>query len=91
MVVNLKTGQARRLLADHPSTKVEPGAEIVVDGMKIIDPKTGKAPEFHADAIAFDKKGGWLYYHALTGVTLYRIKTEHLRDETLSPAQLGKS
>lgn len=90
MVVNLKTGQARRLLADHPSTKVEPGAEIVVDGMKIIDPKTGKAPEFHADAIAFDKKGGWLYYHALTGVTLYRIKTEHLCDETLSPAQLGE-
>ena len=51
--------------------------------MKIIDPKTGKAPEVHADGIAFDKKGGWLYYHPLTGVTLYRIKTDHLRDETL--------
>jgi hypothetical protein len=25
------------------------------------------------------KKGRWLYYHALTGVTLYRIKTGHLR------------
>jgi hypothetical protein len=79
VVVDLKTGQARRLPADHPSTKVEPGAEIVVDGMKIIDPKTGKAPESHADGIAFDKKGGWLYYHALTGVTLYRSKTGHLR------------
>ena len=89
VVVDLKTSQARRLLADHPSTKVEPGAQIVVDGMKIVDPKTGKAPEFHADGIAFDKEGGWLYYHPLTGVTLYRIKTEHLRDETLSDAQLG--
>ena len=57
MVVDLKTGQARRLLADHPSTKVEPGTEIVVDGMKIIDPKTGKTPEFHADGIAFDQGG----------------------------------
>ena len=89
VVVDLKTGQARRLLANHPSTKVEPGAEIVVDGMKIIDPKTGKAPDVHADGIAFDKEGGWLYYHPLTGVTLYRIKTEHLLDETLSDAQLG--
>jgi sugar lactone lactonase YvrE len=90
VVVDLKTGQARRLLADHPSTKVEPGTEIVVDGMKIIDPKTGKAPEVHADGIAFDQERGWLYYHPLTGVILYRIKAEHLRDETLSDAQLGE-
>jgi sugar lactone lactonase YvrE len=89
VVVDLKSGRARRLLADHPSTKVEPGMEIVVDGMKIIDPKTGKAPEIHADGIALDKERGWLYYHPLTGVTLYRIKTDHLLDETLSDAQLG--
>ena len=56
IVVVDESSQTRRLLADHPSTKVEPGAEIVVDGMKIIDPKTGKAPEFHADGIAFDKE-----------------------------------
>jgi sugar lactone lactonase YvrE len=89
VVVDLKTGRARRLLADHPSTKAEPGTEIVVDGMKIIDPKTGKAPEVHADGIAFDKEGGWLYYHPLTGVTLYRIKTDHLLDESLSDAELA--
>ena len=57
--------------------------------MKIIDPKTGKAPEFHADGIAFDKGGGWLYYHPLTAETLYRINTEYLLDEALSSAQLG--
>ena len=89
VVVDLKTGNARRLLAEHPSTKVEPGVEMVVDGMKIIDPETGQAPEIHADGIALDKERGWLYYHPLTGVTLYRIKTEHLIDETLSDAQLG--
>ncbi len=90
VVVGLKTGKTRRLLADHPSTKVEPDAQIVVDGMKIIDPKTGNAPAFHADGIAFDKEGGWLYYHALTGATMYRIRTEHLRDESLTSAQLGE-
>jgi sugar lactone lactonase YvrE len=89
IVVDLKTGKARRLLGDHPSTKIEQDADILVDGMKIIDPKTGKAPAFQADGIAFDKQGGWLYYHALTAVTLYRIKTADLLDESLSPAQLG--
>jgi sugar lactone lactonase YvrE len=89
IVVDLNTGTARRLLANHPSTKAEPNAEITVDGMKIIDPKTGKAPAVHADGIALDKERGWLYYHALTGETMYRIKTEHLKDVSLSDAQLA--
>jgi sugar lactone lactonase YvrE len=89
IVVDLKSGQARRLLANNPSTKLEPEAEIVVDGMKIIDPETGNAPAFQADGIAFDKEGGWLYYHALTAKTMYRIKTEYLLDESLTPVQLG--
>ena len=64
VVVDLKTGQARRLLANHPSTKAEPGAEIVVDGMKLLI-RRPVAPEFHSDGIAFDKEGGWLYYYPL--------------------------
>jgi sugar lactone lactonase YvrE len=89
IVVDLKSGKARRLLANNPSTKFEPEAEIVVDSMKIIDPKTGKAPAFQADGIALDKEGGWLYYHALTAKTMYRIKTEYLLDESLTSDQLG--
>jgi sugar lactone lactonase YvrE len=89
IVVDLKTGTARRLLADQPVTKVEPETTITVDGMKIIDPKTGKAPAFHADGIALDRENGWLYFHALTAETLYRIKTEHLLDEALSAERLA--
>jgi sugar lactone lactonase YvrE len=89
IVVDLKNGKARRLLANDPSTKLEPEAEIIVDGMKTIDPKTGNAPAFQADGIALDKENGWLYYHALTGKTMYRIKTENLLDESLTPVQLG--
>lgn len=89
VVADLKTGQARRLLASHPSTKAEPEAQITVEGLKVIDPKTGKAPAFKADGIAFDKKGGWLYYHPLAGVTLYRIKAALLRDAKLSDDELA--
>ena len=88
LVVDLKSGKARRLLANDPSTKLEPEEAIVVDGMKIIDSETGNAPAFQADGIP-SKENGWLYYHALTGKTMYRIKIEYLLDESLSPVQLG--
>jgi sugar lactone lactonase YvrE len=89
VVVDLKSGKARRLLGEHHATKIEPDAEIEVDGMKIIDPKTGKAPAFHADGIAYDQESGWLYFHALTAHTMWRVKAEHLRDESLDSAQIG--
>ncbi len=89
VVADLKTGKSRRLLASHPSTKAEPEVSITVEGLPVIDPKTGKAPAFKADGIALDQKGGWLYYHPLAGVTLYRIKTSFLRDEKLSDDELA--
>jgi len=89
IVVNLKSGRARRVLADHPSTKAEPNAKIVVDGMKVIDPKTQETPAFQVDGIALDHQRGWLYYHALAGATIYRIKTAALIDESLTPEQLA--
>lgn len=90
IVVELKSGKARRVLDAHPSTKLEPNAQIVVDGIKVIDPKTQQAPAFQADGIALDRQGGWLYYHAVTAVTMYRIKTSALIDESLTPEQLAK-
>ncbi len=89
IVVDLKSGKARRLLADHASTKVEGDKEITVDGMKVVDPKTGKAPAFHADGIALDREGGWLYYHAIPAAGLYRIKTAALIDEALTAEELA--
>ncbi|RYD24302.1 MAG: hypothetical protein EOP88_00645 [Verrucomicrobiaceae bacterium] len=78
VVLDLKSGKARRFLANHPSTKAETGKEIVVDGIKPIDPATAGTPSFHADGIAFDRKNKLLYYHPLTGHTLYRISTDVL-------------
>jgi sugar lactone lactonase YvrE len=82
--VNLQSGKIRRLLTDLPATKAEPDVELAVDGLKPTDPKTGRTPQIHADGIALDTKNGYLYFHALTGHTLYRIRTRALRDETLS-------
>ena len=88
IVVDLKSGKARRLLDGHKSTQVESGVTITVDGKQLIDQETKKPPQFAVDGIALDKTNGYLYYHPLTGHTLYRIKTAYLNDEKLSKREL---
>jgi len=88
IVVDLKSGKARRLLDGHPSTQPEEDVKLVVDGKALIDQQKKTPPQIASDGIALDAKNGYLYYHALTAHTLYRIKTSFLRDEKLSKAEL---
>jgi sugar lactone lactonase YvrE len=88
IVVDLKSGKARRLLDGHPSTQPENDVNLVVDGKVLIDQQKRTAPQIASDGIALDVKKGYLYYHALTGHTLYRIKTDFLTDEKLSEKDL---
>ena len=87
VVVDLKTGKTRRLLDGHPSTQGEPGFKLVVEGRELIDQQK-KSPQISSDGIAFDLKNDYLYYHALTGHTLYRMKGRFLRDPSLSSGDL---
>ncbi len=79
IVVDLKTRQSRRVLADHPSTKAEACVVPVVGGQpwRAIG---GMAPRIHADGLALDPAGETLYFHALTARTLYRVPAAALRD-----------
>ena len=88
IVVDLVSGKARRLLGDHKSTKPEPGFKLVVDGKELIDQQKKSPPQIASDGIALDTRNGYLYFHALTGHTLYRIKTSYLTDEKLSKTDL---
>lgn len=89
VVVNLETGKARRLLDQHGSTAAEPDVALTIDGKKLIAQETGKPPQIASDGLALDPAKGYLYYHALTSHTLYRIKTAALRDEGLSASELA--
>jgi sugar lactone lactonase YvrE len=88
IVVDLKSGKARRLLDGHASTQPEKDVKLVVDGKALVDQQKKTPPQIASDGIALDAKNGYLYYHALTGHTLYRIKTSFLRDETLSKSEV---
>jgi sugar lactone lactonase YvrE len=74
IVVDLTTGESRRRLAMHASTKAE-DIDVIVEGNVV--PLT-----VHSDGIALDNFGDYLYYQALTGKNLYRISTAILRDES---------
>ncbi len=86
IVVDLDTGTSRRRLGDHHSTKSE-NLVLAVGGRQWL--VNGRAPQVHSDGLALDKNGRYLYYHALTGRTLYRIETDWLLDTAISERELG--
>src|SRR5207247_4868740 len=88
IVVDLKRVKARRCLDRHFSTQPEKDFRLVVDGKQFIDQRKEAPPQIASDGIALDTNNGYLYYHALTGHTLYRIKTSYLIDEHLSKSDL---
>ncbi|OGX90522.1 hypothetical protein BEN49_22460 [Hymenobacter coccineus] len=88
VVLDLKTGKARRVLENHPSVHPEPGFDLAVNGYVLREPD-GSKPNFQADGIELSADGNTLYYTALMGRTMYRIGTEFLRNAALTPAQLA--
>lgn len=81
IVLDIKTGNARRLLENHPSVKHETD-KLLCDGHLW-------ANKVDSDGIALSPDRRYLYYIALSGHTLYRIKTEALRNDKLSEKDLG--
>ncbi|WP_236516096.1 major royal jelly family protein [Sandaracinus amylolyticus] len=81
VIVDLESGLTRRVLDGHPSTHAED-----------ITLRIGGRPfsrEVNADGIALDEDGGWLYFQALRGRTLYRVPTEVLRDPDADDAAIA--
>ena len=88
IVVDLKTGNARRLLDHDPSVQPDDSVHVQTDGQDLKRPD-GRQPQFASDGIALSPNGDTLFYQALTGNTLYRVATAALRDESLDGAALS--
>ncbi|MGY4514937.1 L-dopachrome tautomerase-related protein [Lysobacter sp. HA18] len=83
VVVDLESGNARRLLDGHPSTQPEKDVVVKHHGREIRRPD-GRGVEFSADSLALSRDGETLYWQALTGRTLYSIPTRVLIDANVS-------
>ena len=80
IVIDLSTGESRRILDSHHSIKAE---EIIINVENINLPI-----KIHSDGIALSPDNSFIYYQALTSRKLYRINTEMLRDFTLTNSQI---
>lgn len=80
IIVDLNSGESRRLLASHFSTKAE----------NILLTINGQTINFvvHSDGLALTNDRNYLYYKALTGYNLYRINTQALKDTLLTNNEL---
>ena len=89
VVADLKTGKARRVLEGDKSTRAENDVKLTVAGRQLLGPDKKSTPQINSDGIALDSANHFLYFHALTGHTLYRIKTDYLNDPKLSKSELS--
>lgn len=87
VVLDLATGEARRLLDRSPATQAEAGVDVVIAGKPWR--ADGETPRIHSDGIAIDPKRENLYFQALTGRTLHRVPIAALLDDRLSPGALA--
>jgi len=74
VVLDLLTGNTKRVLDNHSSTLAETD-HLSIEGDKWIN-------TVHSDGVALDKDNDLLYYHALTGYSLYAVPTEILINGT---------
>ena len=89
VVVDLKSGAARRLLEGHPTTMPEKNVVVHTDGKELRRPD-GRTAEFASDGIELSEDGKHLYWQALTGKTLYQIPTAALHNAKMSNEDLDK-
>lgn len=86
IVLDTATGEVRRVLAAHPSTKGSADRVPVVEGKPWVVRETGEPNVVHCDGIAVSPSGTWVYYKAISADDLYRVPAALLTDPRAYPA-----
>jgi Major royal jelly protein len=87
IVVDLKSGHARRLLANSKKTKATPGRAPTIDGVRLHSPD-GSIPVVNIDGIEISPDHNIFYYCVPFGGWLWEVKTDDLLNESLSETAL---
>jgi sugar lactone lactonase YvrE len=88
VVLDLKTGEARQVLAGDRSTFADPGQHLMIGNEVALRPN-GSVVAVQADGIALSPDAQWLYYRPLTDHNYWRVPTSALRDTKLSEQELA--
>jgi sugar lactone lactonase YvrE len=92
VVVDLNTGKARRVLEGHPSVQAEE-IETIIEGRTPVQKQEDgslKPARVGLNPITIDPKSEWVYYGAMHSDDLWRVRTRDLRNDKLSPQELGR-
>lgn len=92
VVVDLRTGASRRLLEDHPLLRAERGADMVIDGRPVeVEGAKGRGvePRVALNPIAIDPAHEWVYFGAMHGTSVHRVRAADLVDDSLDREALG--
>ena len=87
IVYDVEARQSRRVLDGHESVLAKnyviqaPGRDMIIYGMYNM--------RIGVDSIALDRDGEWLYYGAVTGDTMYRVRAADLDDASLGDEELA--
>jgi sugar lactone lactonase YvrE len=90
IVVNLNTGNARRVLEGHSSVIPE-NVDLIIDKVPIqVKDKSGKLirPHIGVNPITEDLNNEWVYFGPMHGLSLYRMKADDLVNEKLDSKTL---
>ncbi len=85
IVLDLASGQARRVLENQPSTTDQ--RSMFADGRLLVG-QDGKELRVHADQLELSPDGSTLYFQPASG-PMWRIGTRWLDDASLSPSDLA--
>lgn len=91
VVVYLRTGMARRVLEGAACVQAEPNAAMVIEGKEVVSvgpDGTAKPPRVGVNPITIDAAGEWIYFGAMHGTTVWKVKAEDLANPGLPPEVL---
>lgn len=88
LVLDTTSGKVRRLLDNDPSVRSEK-LDIHCGDRRMMLPGGLIPLRIAVDSIALSRDGQWLYYGAVTGSTLWRVRTADLLDEALLAKDLA--
>lgn len=92
VVVDLDTGQARRVLEGHETLQPQTEQTMLAEGepLTFTDPEGNSHPvELGLNPIAIDAQNEWVYFSTIHPGTLYRIPAETLGNFAIAEADLS--
>ena len=88
VIIDLQTGQVRRVLDNHPSTKFVDPTVVRMEGRAILDEK-GQSKKMHNNHLELTPDGKTLFYKPPFGYNWFQVSTEDLTNETMTESELG--